>query len=188
MKLSQRITRFIDVLTGVRFQLADKVRHCDFGRNPNQQMRVVVVATDSNGEPFELLRYARHVCPNAFSELIILQQRTTFLGTEDNVIEKLLMRGLVSPSGLVLWWNCGPVADATGNGCFALRAVGASIDTSSMATRLKGESLRPTATLSAEPASYSQRYRFASSPTISRAEPDRISAGGVSHRFRSVLI
>ncbi|GAB5405243.1 MAG: hypothetical protein Aurels2KO_34740 [Aureliella sp.] len=63
-------------------------------------MSVVEVTTNSDREAIKILCDACHVGPNAFSELIILQEWASFFGAKDKVIEKLLMRGHVSPSGL----------------------------------------------------------------------------------------
>ena len=63
-------------------------------------MSVIVVATNSDREAIKIPGDACHVGPNAFSELIILQEWASFFGAENNVIEKLLMGCHVSPSGL----------------------------------------------------------------------------------------
>ncbi len=106
MEPGYHVARFVDVLTRVGFQFANKVGHSHLCWNPDEYVSVVMVATNSDREAIEILCNARHLGPNAFSELIVLQECAAFFGAENNVIEKLLMRGHVSLSGL----DCGATA------------------------------------------------------------------------------
>ena len=87
----------------VVFEFAHEVGHGGFCRNSDKQVSVIVVATNSDGETFEIARNAGHVCPDLLSELIVLQQRAAFFRAENNVIEKLLMGSHVSPSAVIRW-------------------------------------------------------------------------------------
>jgi len=118
MELGYGVARFVDVLTRVGFQFANKVGHTHLCWNPDESVSVVVVATNSDREGIEILCNARHAGPNAFSELIALQERPAFFRTENNVVEKLLMGCHVLPSGLgtAIRWLTPPAVNISPSG------------------------------------------------------------------------
>jgi hypothetical protein len=89
-KLVDQATGVIDVLAGARLELPNKLGNCDLGWNAYEQVSMVIETTNLNRKSVQFFCGASHIRKDIFPKAVGEPSLAVF-GTEDDVIEKLLM-------------------------------------------------------------------------------------------------